>query len=161
IYRENLDPVRFVRGAPPGYRLPDAIRLGHVVLQVADLERSLLYYTSVIGLAVRDRSAGAAVLAAGSERLVELRGRARPRTLAPRSRLGLSHFAILLPDRASLGRFLRHASAFGFHIGMADHLVSEALYLTDPDGLIIEVYADRPRSTWPLDGDQLKMASDP
>ena len=78
-----------------------------------------------------------------------------------RGLLGLYHFAILLPDRASLGRFLRHVTALGVHVGMADHLVSEALYLTDPDGLGIEVYADRARASWKKTDRQIAMASDP
>ena len=69
-----------------------------------------------------------------------------------RGRLGLYHFAILLPDRAALGRFVAHLAAIGVRPGASDHLVSEALYLTDPDGLGIEVYADRPRSAWQLAG---------
>jgi catechol 2,3-dioxygenase len=73
----------------------------------------------------------------------------------------LYHYAILLPDRSSLGRFVRHLSDAGIAAGAADHLVSEAFYLSDPDGLGIEVYADRPRSTWRSAGQQLLMATDP
>jgi catechol 2,3-dioxygenase len=61
--------------------------------------------------------------------------------------LGL-HFAILLPGRATLGRFAAHLSVLGIRVGMADHLESESIYLWDPDGLGIEVYADRPAATW-------------
>ncbi|HEU5048878.1 MAG TPA: VOC family protein, partial [Gemmatimonadales bacterium] len=75
--------------------------------------------------------------------------------------LGLYHFAILLPDRASLGAFIRHLGELGVGAGMADHLVSEAIYLSDPDGLGIEVYADRPRSTWRRQGAELAMATNP
>ena len=78
-----------------------------------------------------------------------------------RGRLGLYHFAILLPDRASLGRFVRHLASLGAHAGAGDHLVSEALYLQDPDGLGIEVYVDRPRETWRRSGRELMMATDP
>jgi len=77
-----------------------------------------------------------------------------------RGRLGLYHFAILLPDRAQLGRFARHLSEIGERAGMSDHLVSEAIYLTDPDGLGIEVYADRPRSAWRQQDGELMMATD-
>ena len=93
--------------------------------------------------------------------LVELRGLPGARPVPRRGRLGLYHFAILLPDRASLGRFVRHLAAIGEYAGMSDHLVSEAVYLTDPDGLGIEVYADRPRSTWRHENGQLLMATDP
>ena len=149
--------------APTGYRLPDATRLGPVRLEVADLVRSLDYYQTVLGFRLVRRSDRRASLAAeGDDRtIVELNERAGARPVPARGRLGLYHFAILLPDRASLGRFVTHLRALGAHAGSADHLVSEALYLTDPDGLGIEVYADRPRSTWQVDGRQLAMASDP
>ena len=71
------------------------------------------------------------------------------------------HFAILLPDRPSLGRFVRHLGAIGAQAGAADHLVSEAFYLQDPDNLGIEVYADRPRDQWRRVGRELMMATDP
>jgi catechol 2,3-dioxygenase len=82
-------------------------------------------------------------------------------TPSRRGAFGLFHFAILLPDRAALGRFAVHLSALGERVGMADHVVSEALYLSDPDGLGIEVYADRPRSTWQHRGREIVMTSDP
>jgi catechol 2,3-dioxygenase len=80
---------------------------------------------------------------------------------ARRGAFGLYHFAILLPERAALGRFAAHVAALGVRVGMADHLVSEALYLTDPDGLGIEVYADRPQSAWQHNGRELAMTTDP
>ena len=148
---------------PPGYRLPDATHIGRVRLQVADLDRSIAYYETVIGLRVVDRAGSVAQLAPqGDDRvLVELHQKPGVRAVARRGHVGLYHFAILLPDRAALGRFVAHLSALGQYAGMSDHLVSEAVYLTDPDGLGIEVYADRPRSSWrPTDG-QLAMAADP
>lgn len=148
--------------APPGYRLPAATRIGRVVLQVADLERSLRYYQEVLGLGVLERQGGRAVLGGPDGHvLVELRERAGVAPVGRRARLGLFHFAILLPDRASLGRFLGHLSRLGLRAGMSDHLVSEALYLYDPDGLGIEVYADRPRHTWRTADGQLVMATEP
>ena len=92
--------------------------------------------------------------------LVELQTRAG---VAParRGAFGLYHFAILLPDRAALGRFAAHIASLGIRVGMADHLVSESLYLWDPDGLGIEVYADRPRSAWKRNGRELAMTTDP
>ena len=147
--------------APRGRRLPEETRLGGVVLQVADLDRSLDFYTQTLGLTVAERADGAAVLAADGDTrpLVTLRERAGARRAG--GRLGLYHFAILLPDRAALGRFVRHLAGTGVRFGAADHLVSEALYLTDPDGLGIEVYADRPRSTWRRIGRELMLATDP
>lgn len=144
-------------------RLPDATRLGEVRLQIADLERSLEYYEHVLGLRVVERAAGRAALAAyGDDRVLVELNEQRGAKPAPRNgRLGLYHFAILLPDRASLGRFVRHLSESGIGAGAGDHLVSEAFYLSDPDGLGIEVYADRPRATWQRAGRQLVMATDP
>jgi catechol 2,3-dioxygenase len=150
--------------APPGYRLPDALRLGHVRLQVSDLARSLDYYGRVLGLRVLSSEGRTATLgASGPEgaplvELIELPG-ASP--VSPQSTLGLYHFAILLPDRAALGRLVAHLGRSGVRAGASDHLVSEALYLRDPDGLGIEVYADRPRSAWRVANAQLVMASDP
>jgi catechol 2,3-dioxygenase len=149
--------------APGGYRLPEATRLGPVRLQVADLARSVAYYESVIGLRTIRRVHGKAELGAHGDDsvLIELRELPGARPVPTRGLLGLYHFAILLPDRASLGRFLRHITTLGMRVGMADHLVSEALYLTDPDGLGIEVYADRARAGWKKTGRQIAMSSDP
>ena len=150
--------------APPGYRLPVATRLGRVRLQVGDLERSEAFYSRVLGLEAVDRSVGGAVLRApgGTEALVELVARPGARPLSPRGRPGLYHYALLLPDRAELGRFAAHLAEIGHRFGSADHRVSEALYLTDPDGLGIEVYADRPRARWSRsEGGHLVMTTEP
>jgi catechol 2,3-dioxygenase len=82
-------------------------------------------------------------------------------TPARRGAFGLYHFAILLPDRPSLGRFAAYLSDLSVRVGMADHLVSEALYLWDPDGLGIEVYCDRPRSGWRRNDRELVMTTEP
>ena len=149
--------------APPAYRLPASTRLVRVRLQVADLSRSVEYYEQVLGLHTVDRSSSHALLGAeaGVTPLVELHGRPGARPVPRQGRLGLYHFAILLPDRPSLGRFLGHLSTLGVRAGMSDHFVSEALYLSDPDGLGIEVYADRPRSAWRQHEGQLAMATEP
>ena len=143
--------------------LPAALRLGPVRLQVADLARSAAFYQEVLGMRLLDRAAGAASLGAhGDDRpLVELRERPGARPARSRGQLGLFHVAYLLPDRAALGRFVRHLAELGVPVGAGDHLVSEALYLADPDGLGIEVYADRPRSAWRRVGDELAMTTDP
>ena len=148
--------------APPGYRLPEATRLGRVVLQVADLERSLEYYQRIVGFSVLERKNGTATLGpAAGPVLLELREHRGARPVPRRGLLGLYHFAILLPSRAFLARFVRHLEDSGERAGMSDHLVSEAVYLTDPDGLGIEVYADRPRETWRSADRQLAMATNP
>jgi catechol 2,3-dioxygenase len=150
--------------APPGFRLPAATRLGRVRLQVADLARSLPFYEAVLGMRTVARDGTRATLAAhgaGDTPLVELHERPGARAVPRRGRLGLYHFAILLPDRAALGRFVEHLARLGAYAGMSDHAVSEAVYLTDPDGLGIEVYADRPRESWRYEGRQLFMTTAP
>jgi catechol 2,3-dioxygenase len=157
----NADPGYGI--AAPGYRLPAATRLGAVRLQVADLDRSLEWYPRVLGLEVVGRTSGRAGLAPqGTGRtLVELQERRGATPVPRRGRLGLYHYALLLPDRPALGRFLRHLGEINERAGMSDHLVSEALYLSDPDGLGIEIYADRPRAAWRHQDRQLVMATNP
>jgi catechol 2,3-dioxygenase len=146
---------------PKGYRLPESTRLGRVRLQVADLERSLSFYDRVLGMRVIRRTADSVSLGPHGEdsEIVHLRLLRSARPVPKRGLLGLYHFAILLPDRASLGRFVAHLAAIGEYAGMSDHFVSEAVYLTDPDGLGIEVYADRPRDAWRYDERQLHMTT--
>lgn len=124
--------------------------MGRVRLQVTDLARSVGFYTRVLGFRVLRRTDAAAELGAmeGAEVLLELRERPGARPVPPHGRLGLYHFAILLPDRSALGRLIAHLARTGVRAGGGDHLVSEAVYLSDPDGLGIEVYADRPRESW-------------
>jgi catechol 2,3-dioxygenase len=151
-------------GEPPsGYRLPAATRLGPVHLQIADLARSLDFYERVLGLRTVTRAPSRAMLAAHGDDtpLIELRERPGAHPAPPRGQLGLYHVAIRLPDRPALGRFVRHLAEIGARAGAADHLVSEALYLQDPDNLGVEVYADRPRETWRRAGRELMMATDP
>jgi len=147
---------------PAEYRLPESTRLGRVRLQVADLERSVSFYEKVLGMRAIRRTEDAVDLGPhGEDRtIVHLRQLRSARPVPRRGLLGLYHFAILLPDRASLGRFVAHLGEIGAYAGMADHYVSEAIYLTDPDGLGIEVYADRPRDAWKYDERQLYMTTD-
>lgn len=144
---------------PPGYRLPELARIGQTRLQVSDLDRSLTYYTAVLGLRLLQSDSSTAAFGAegGSSgptarasdaTIIELQERRGARPVPRSGVLGLFHFAILLPDRAALGRFARHLATVGVPFASADHFVSEAIYLSDPDGLGIEVYADRPRDMW-------------
>jgi catechol 2,3-dioxygenase len=147
---------------PPAYRLPDSTRISAVTLQVSDLARSRHFYEHVLGFQpIAITKHGVSLGAVGSDQpILELVERRRERPGAGRKKLGLYHVAILLPSRAELGRFLRHLDAAGERAGAGDHLVSEALYLQDPDDLGIEVYADRPQSGWRRRGRELVMATD-
>ncbi len=147
---------------PRGFRLPADAHVGRVRLQVSDLARSIAYYTDVLGLSAVAQEGQVASLGLKDGRtLVELHERRGIRPVPRRGLLGLYHFAILLPDRATLGRFVTHLASVGAYAGSADHLVSEALYLSDPDGLGIEVYADRPRAEWKTNGREIAMAAEP
>lgn len=120
---------------------------GPIHLSVADLDRSLDWYERSIGLAVRERGGGQATLGAGDRTLLVLFE--QPGATPSRGWSGLYHFALLTPSRVDLARWVAHAARERVPIaGVADHFVSEAIYLTDPDGHGIEIYADRPRAGW-------------
>lgn len=141
--------------------LPDAAAIGSVTLVVSDLERSLRFYEETLGFGRLQRHAAAARLSAdGTRTLVELRER-RGAARRPQQTAGLFHVAILVPSRAALGRSLRRLANMGWPLtGVADHLVSEALYLDDPDGLGIEIYRDRPRESWTWRNGQVAMTTE-
>jgi catechol 2,3-dioxygenase len=135
-------------------------RIGRVSLAVADLDRSIRFYEDVIGLTLHSREGEIANMGAGDEVFLLLQGQpgARPVQRAT----GLYHFAILVPSRRDLARTLYHLlQVDGPITGYADHAVSEAIYLTDPDGHGIEIYRDRPRDEWKYAGGGLKMTTDP
>ena len=143
-----------------------AVRIGHVHLKVADLERSLRFYRDVLGFAVTQRyGPGAAFVAAGDYHhhiglnTWESLGGTPP----PPGHTGLYHTAILYPTRAALAQALRRVIAARIPLdGAADHGVSEALYLRDPDDNGVELYWDRPQSLWPRTADgQLEMFTRP
>jgi catechol 2,3-dioxygenase len=142
--------------------LPPDAHIGEVCLTVSDLERSIAFYTDVLGCTEHERAPGRSALGARDGRvLIRLADdkHARPRL---RRSSGLFHFAILVPDRAALGRSLRRLAERRWPLtGASDHLVSEALYLDDPDGLGIEIYRDRPRAEWTRDAGDVVMATDP
>ncbi len=123
-----------------------ATRMGAVELTVADLDRSVEFYERVLGLRALEREDGRASVGAGSEllRLVE-----EPGARSARGHAGLFHFALLVPERADLARWLAHVARERIPLsGASDHFVSEAIYLRDPDDHGIEVYRDRPREHW-------------
>jgi catechol 2,3-dioxygenase len=134
--------------------LDPAATIGAVHLTVSDLERSVAFYRDRIGFTAASREGTVARFRAGGGArdlliLTEVRGARR----VPRA-TGLYHFAILVPNRRELALALRHlAKAEQRFAGFSDHLVSESLYLADPDGNGIEIYRDRPRSEWPREAD--------
>ncbi|HEU4785477.1 MAG TPA: VOC family protein [Ktedonobacterales bacterium] len=141
-----------------------ATQVGLVALTVADLGRSLTFYTDIFGFTLLDQKAAAATLGTPSAPLLLLREEAgaRPWPHDQYAYTGLYHFAVLVPTRRDLGRWLRHWLQLGLPLpGQGDHLVSEALYISDPDGNGIEIYRDRPRSEWHWDDGQVRMAVDP
>lgn len=144
------------------YTLPAATALGSVKLKVRNLSHLVSFYTDVIGLQVLNRDSGTAELTADGVRpLLVLEELPNAITLPERSTTGLYHFAILVPTRKQLGLSLRRLAEYNVRIGQADHLVSEALYLSDPEGNGIEIYRDRPRDTWEWTDGNVRMASDP
>lgn len=135
--------------------LADATRLGGVELTVTDLPRSLEFYTQVIGLSVHELSDRVATLGAGGENLVKLH--ADPAARPAGRHAGLYHYALLFPTREELARAARRLAESATRIdGASDHGTHEAIYLPDPDGIGIELAADRPRAAWPdFDGGDL------
>jgi len=141
-------------------KLHGETKLGHVHLNVAELERSIIFYQRAIGLRLIKEGKNRAYLGVGGDTLLILTEIPGAERIARRS--GLNHFAILAPSRRALGKSLRKLIDTGTELqGGADHLVSEALYLADPDGNGIEIYCDRPRSEWQNEKGQLKMTTDP
>jgi catechol 2,3-dioxygenase len=134
--------------APETARLAPETRLGAVELAVTDLERSIRFYEESIGLRLHNRANGKAYLGAGSEDLLVL---VEERDARPSGRhAGLYHFALLHPSRVELARAAARLAATRTPIsGASDHGISEAIYLSDPDGNGIELASDRPRDAWP------------
>lgn len=164
--------------APPGRALPASVRLGPVHLQVSDLGRSEAFYSRTLGLTrleggrvEEERGAlgpdgsgvGALPLAppAEIEPLLLLSERPGADPVPGQGRLGLFHYALRVPHRPALGRMAARLRNLGLRIGVADHGVSEALYLSDPDGLGIEVYRDRPRGEWRSRNGELLITTEP
>jgi catechol 2,3-dioxygenase len=137
-----------------------ATSIGYVHLSVANLDRSLAFYQDKLGFQLRRRDGATVYLGAGGPDLLVLTEKPGARPVS--SVTGLYHFAILTPSRLALAQSLRRLAETRTPVqGFADHWVSEAIYLADPDGNGIEIYRDRPRSEWPRQNGQLQMATDP
>jgi catechol 2,3-dioxygenase len=143
---------------------PDT-RIGHVHLRVADLDRAIAFYSGVLGfeLTVRYGTQAAFLSAGGYHHHIGLNTwESKGGTPAPKGHTGLYHTAFVYPDRKALATVLARVVAAGIPIeGAADHGVSEAVYLSDPDGNGVELYRDRAEADWPRDGDQLTMINGP
>ncbi|MDD5468909.1 MAG: VOC family protein [Anaerolineales bacterium] len=143
--------------------LPKTTHIGHIHLRVTDLNRSASFYCDMLGMRLVQQVPGYASLSATGDRpallILHENKNARPR---PRGTTGLYHIAIRFPDRAALAQTVYHLfqQQWPFQ-GAADHKVSEAFYLPDPDGNGLELYSDRPRSEWAWQGDQVAMSTDP
>jgi catechol 2,3-dioxygenase len=141
-------------------QLPAQTYIGQVHLSVSDLDRSLAYYQDAIGLSLLGQDEIWCFLGVGSTPLLALREKTGERPLTPTT--GLYHFALLLPTRLDLAYALHHFLTNRVPLsGWSDHAVSEAIYLTDPDGHGIEIYRDRLRSEWEYPQGTLKMTVDP
>ncbi|HEY7835680.1 MAG TPA: VOC family protein [Ktedonobacterales bacterium] len=142
--------------------LDPATTLGPVHLRVRDLDRSIRFYTNILGFTLAAREGDTAALTTGgADTWLRLTALPDAQSRPPRA-TGLYHIAILTPSRQALARSLRRLAEQDYSLtGVADHLVSEALYLDDPDGNGLEIYRDRPREDWPRLNGQIQMASDP
>lgn len=133
------------------------VTIGHVHLTVSDLDRALGFYRDILGFEVTTRYGDSAVFlsAGGYHHHIGLNTWAgKGASPAPSGHTGLYHVAILYPTRAELAKILQRLIDLRYPLtGTADHGVSEAIYLNDPDGNGIELYADRPRSTWKVGND--------
>lgn len=138
-----------------------AIYVGEVTIRVQDLKRSAAFYKEVLGFDVLSETAGSVRMTAdGKKPLLTID---QPEGIQPKERMttGLYHFAVLLPERSDLAAFVKHLSDHNIPFGASDHLVSEAIYLNDPDGNGIEVYIDRSSSKWIWEKGNVLMAVDP
>jgi len=159
---ERAAPLsRGMTGDPHGDRLPAGTRIGRAALRVADLGETTAFYRDVVGLAVLDRDGDEAVLGVGDEELLVLRRDPDAPERGPTD-AGLFHTAFRVPSRAALGEALGRVRDRWRLDGASDHLVSEALYLDDPEGNGVEIYRDRSREEWPLaDDGTVRMATEP
>ena len=144
-----------------GFHSKPTTFVGHVKIKVENLNRSLKYYQEVIGFDVLEQTDTTAKLTSdGKTSILSLE---QPVNVSPKQgrTTGLYHFAILLPERSDLANIVIHLVNKGIKFGSSDHLVSEALYLNDPDGNGIEIYIDRDPSEWSWRGQEVAMTVDP
>lgn len=144
-----------------GYHSKPTTFVGHVSIKVEDLNRSLQFYKEIIGFDILEQTTSTARLTTdGKTSILSLE---QPEDVRPKEArtTGLYHFALLLPQKSNLANIVIHLVNKGIRFGSSDHLVSEALYLNDPDGNQIEIYTDRDPSEWRWDGEEVAMTVDP
>lgn len=143
------------------FSLTRPIHIAEVGLKAHDVDKVADYYRAILGLETISNVGGTVTLGAGGVPFLVIEPSPRG-TRDDTRQAGLFHTAFLMPSRADLGRWILHASENRFPVdGMADHLVSEAFYLTDPEGNGVEIYSDRPTEEWVWEGPHVRMATDP
>ena len=139
------------------YKIPDQTRIGHVHLKVSDLNQSIHFYCEILGFEITTKygEQAAFISAGGYHHHIGLNTwQSKNAPHASKHGVGLYHTAILYPTKKDLGQILKRLNDFKYQLtGAADHGVSEALYLDDPDGNGVELYWDRPKGEWPLNNE--------
>ena len=157
------EPDQNSAGTTPGYRIAPSARIGYAHLRVRDLDRSLAFYLDVLGLKLVSGGAHTATLSANGRGpgLIVLTAK-KDAPARPLRSTGLFHVAVRVPSRRALAQVIRHLLDSQWLLqGFANHDVSEAVYLMDPDGNGLEVYADRPHDEWPLRNGLVEMVTEP
>lgn len=142
------------------FHTPPATHVSHVKINVSDMKEALNFYTGLLGFSILEQSDKDAQLTTdGKTSILSLHEPENP--VEKKRTSGLYHFAILLPERADLAAVTIHLAKNDVRLGASDHLVSEALYLNDPDGNGIEIYRDRRPEEWSWNGSRVEMTTDP
>lgn len=144
-----------------GFHSKPTTFVGHVKIKVENLNRALQFYRDILGFDILQQTSSTVTLTTdGKTSVLSLE---QPENVIPKQRgtTGLYHFALLLPEKSDLANIVVHFVENGIRFGSSDHLVSEALYLHDPDGNEIEIYIDRAPSEWIWNGEEVAMAIDP
>lgn len=135
--------------------------VSHVEIKVSDLTQSTRFYTEVLGLNIKEQTSNSVSFTTNGQDVLLTITQSKTINKKQEQRTGLYHFALLLPKRSDLAQVVRHFVNLGVRFGGGDHLVSEAIYLNDPDGNGIEIYVDRDASVWQWSNGEVSMTTDP